>query len=49
MSGGDNWGKCFRNYYKGHRDKTTAGMEIRDGGGFGWGGGDVVVGKCRQL
>ena len=37
----------FRNYYKGHMDKTKAGA----GGGrwvwLGWGGG--VGRKCRQL
>ena len=27
-------GRVFRNYYKGHLDKTKAG----EGGGFGWGG-----------
>ena len=39
----------FRNYYKGHMDKTKG--EGRGGGGrwvwLGWGGG--VERKCRQL
>ena len=29
----------FRNYYKGHMDKTKVGVEAREGGGFGCGGG----------
>ena len=31
-------GRVFRNYYKGHMDKTKAGVEAREGGGLGWGG-----------
>ena len=30
--------RVFRNYYKGHMDKTKAGVEVGEGGGFGWGG-----------
>ena len=29
--------RVFRNYYKGHMDKTKAGVEVGEGGGFGWG------------
>ena len=28
----------FRNYYKGHMDKTKGELGGRGGGGFGWGG-----------
>ena len=42
-------GRVFRNYYKGHMDKTKAGVEAREGGGFGWGGGEMVWVNCRQL
>ena len=28
----------FRNYYKGHMDKTKGEGRGREGGGFGWGG-----------
>ena len=28
-------GRVFRNYYKGHMDKTKAGVEAREGGGNG--------------
>ena len=42
-------GEGFRNYYKGHMDKTKP--EDGDGGGrwvwLGWGGGTGR--KCRQL
>ena len=31
-------GRVFRNYYKGHMDKTKGRVETREGGGFGWGG-----------
>ena len=34
----------FRNYYKGHMDKIKG-----VGGGFGWGGGEMVWVNCRQL
>ena len=42
-------GRVFRNYYKGHVDKTKG-----EGGSKGerwvWlGWGDVIGGKCRQL
>ena len=30
--------RVFRNYYKGHMDKTKGEVEAREGGGFGWGG-----------
>ena len=39
----------FRNYYKGHMDKTKREVEAREGGGFGWGREGVVWRKCRQL
>ena len=42
-------GRVFRSNYKGHMDKTKRGVEAREGGGLGWGGGGVVGGKCRQL
>ena len=29
--------RVFRNYYKGHMDKTKR-VETGEGGGFGWGG-----------
>ena len=38
--------RVFRNYYKGHMDKTKGEDGSREGGGFGWGG---VGRKCRQL
>ena len=42
--------RVFRNNYKGHMDKTKeGGLEAMEGGGFGWGGGGVVGGRCRQL
>ena len=42
---GTGGGRVFRNYYKGHMDKTKeGGVEAREGGGFGLGGR-----KCRQL
>ena len=28
----------FRNYYKGHMDKTKGRVEAREEGGFRWGG-----------
>ena len=28
----------YRNYYKGHMNKTKAGVEVGEGGGFSWGG-----------
>ena len=28
----------YRNYYKGHMDKIKGGVEVGEGGGFGWGG-----------
>ena len=28
----------FRNYYKGHMDKTKGRVEAGEEGGFGWGG-----------
>ena len=28
----------YRNYYKGHRDKSRGRVEMGEGGGFGWGG-----------
>ena len=31
--------RVFRNYYKGHMDKTKGEVETREGGGFGWGDG----------
>ena len=31
--------RVFRNYYKGHMDKTKGGVEAREGGGFGQGAG----------
>ena len=47
--GGDNGGKqgrVFRNNYKGHMEKTKeVRVEAREGGGDGWGGGGVIVGK----
>ena len=30
--------RVFRNYYKGHMDKTKGEVEAGEGGGFGWGG-----------
>ena len=45
---GGKGGRVLRNY-KGHMDKTKGGIGLRVGGGDGWGGGGVVVGKCRQL
>ena len=27
----------YRNYYKGHMDKTNGGVEAREGGGLDWG------------
>ena len=34
-------GSVFRNYYKGHMDKTKGTrVEAREGGGFGWSGGE---------
>ena len=42
--------RVFRNYYKGHMDKTKEGrVEAREGGGFGWGGPVVMGRKGRQL
>ena len=42
-------GSVFRNYYKGHMDKTK-GKGGSKGGRWGWlGSGGVVGGKCRQL
>ena len=38
--GGDNGGRVFRNYSKGHMDKTKVGVEAGEGGGFGWDGGE---------
>ena len=41
--GGDNGrkrGRVFRNKYKGHMDKTKAGVESGKDGGDGWGGGE---------
>ena len=38
--------KVFRNYYKGHMDKTKG--EAREGGGFGWVGGGGVGGEKMQ-
>ena len=32
-------GRDLKNNYKGHMDKTKVGVEVREGGGFGWGGG----------
>ena len=34
-------GRAFRNYYQGHMDKTTGRVEAGEGGGFGWGGGEM--------
>ena len=31
--------RVFRNYYKGHMDKTRGRVGAREGCGFGWGGG----------
>ena len=28
----------YRNYYKGHMNKTKGGVEVREGGGFSCGG-----------
>ena len=28
----------YRNYYKGHMDKTRGMVEVGEGGGFSWGG-----------
>ena len=28
----------YRNYYKGHMDKTEGRVEMGEGGEFGWGG-----------
>ena len=33
-------GRVFRNYYKGHMDKTKGEGEAREGGVFGWGWGE---------
>ena len=41
-------GRVFRNYYKGHMDKTKGEGGSKEGGGFGWGQG-AVGGKCRLL
>ena len=30
----------FRNYYTGYMDKAKGEGEAREGGGFGWGGGE---------
>ena len=30
-------GSKKHHYYKGHTDKTKAGVEAGEGGGFGWG------------
>ena len=35
-------GRVFRNYCKGHMDKTRGRVEAREGGGFGWNEGRVV-------
>ena len=32
--------KVFRNYYKGHVDKTKGEGGSKGGGGLGWGGGE---------
>ena len=28
----------YRNYYKGHMDKSRGRLEVGEGGGFSWGG-----------
>ena len=28
----------YRNYYKGHMDKSRGRVEVGEGGGFNWGG-----------
>ena len=38
----------YRNYYKGHMDKTKVGVESGEGGGDGQGQGEVG-GKGRKL
>ena len=45
--GGDNGGRVFRSYYKGHMDKPSRRVEAREVGLAGVGG--SVGGKCRQL
>ena len=40
--------RVFRNYYKGHMDKTKGRVEAGEGSGFGWGG-EETCRKCRQL
>ena len=37
-------GRVFRNYFKGHMDKTKVGGDSKGGRGVG-----LVGGKCRQL
>ena len=32
--------RVFRNYYKGHMDKSKERVEAREGGEFGWGWGE---------
>ena len=32
--------RVFRNYYKGHVDKTKGEGRSKEGDGFGWGGGE---------
>ena len=41
--------RVFRNYYKGHMDRTKGKVEAGEGDRFGWGGGGVIWGKCRQV
>ena len=40
-------GRIFRNYYKGHMDKTWGMVEAREEGGFVWGGGGSVREKMQ--
>ena len=41
-------GRVFRNYYKGHMDKTKGRVETREGGGFGWGGEKIQTTVIEQ-
>ena len=40
--------RVFRNYYKGHMDKTKREGGSKGGRGFGWGGGKMQTSVIEQ-